>query len=167
MMESKFIFFHSLYPFFLASCKISKSVSFFLIYIAVKLVLANHIEGFQIKYISRIKWWNSLYFCTCWYQKLRVDRKNIAVGVVRNCCSTLITRWMDDWMDELSWLFAYWCKFRNVKNYFNKFWVVMVKNMHEVLISKWLIFCMLHTFKRVKSYFNNHWVSIVKYAVSF
>ena len=31
------------------------------------------------------------------------------------------TRWMDKWMDELSWFFACWCKFRKVKNYFNYF----------------------------------------------
>ena len=33
-----------------------------------------------------------------------------------------------EWVDELSWFFACWYKFRKAKNYFNNFWVVVVKN---------------------------------------
>ena len=98
-----------------------------------KLILANQIERFQIKYLSRTKWWNSLYFFTSWYQKLRVERK--ILGWVWWVWQT-DHKVMDEWMDELSWFFAYWCKFRKVKNYFNNFWVVVVKNVHGTLISK-------------------------------
>ena len=78
--------------------------------------------------------------------KIKEERKT-GVDVVRNCCGTLITRWMDEWMDELSWFFAYWCKFRKVENYFNNFLVVVVKNVHGTLISTcmnepvWLFAC--------------------------
>ena len=64
-----------------------------------------------------------------WYKNSRAD-------VARNGCDTLIRKWMDKWMDELSWVFANWCKFNKVKNYFNNFWVVVVKNVHGTLILK-------------------------------
>ena len=82
----------------------------------------------------------------CWPIRLKNFKSNIyleqsdeivhTVVVVRNGCGTLITMWMDEWMDELSWFFAYWCKFRKVKSCFNKFWVVAVKTVHGTLISK-------------------------------
>ena len=100
-----------------------------------RLVLANHIERFQLKYISRTKWWNSLYFFTCWCQKLRVDRKTLRW--LRS--EMVVAHWsqsLDEWMDGLRWFFAYWCKFEKVKNYFKNFWVTVVKNVHGTLISK-------------------------------
>ena len=30
------------------------------------------------------------------------------------------------------------CKFKKVKNYFNNFWVVVAKNVHGTLISKYM-----------------------------
>ena len=41
-------------------------------------------------------------------------------------------------MAELSWFFVCWCKFRKVKNYFNNFWVFVVKNGHKTLTSEWI-----------------------------
>ena len=52
--------------------------------------------------------------------------------------TTLVTRWIDEWMDEQIWFFACWCKFRKVKNYFTNFWVVVVKNGYGILISEWM-----------------------------
>ena len=34
------------------------------------------------------------------------------------------------WIDELSWFFTYWHKVRKAKNYFNNYWVGMIKNEH-------------------------------------
>ena len=45
---------------------------------------------------------------------------------------------MEQWMDELSWFFACWYKLGKVKNYFNNFWVAVVKNGHGTLISEWI-----------------------------
>ena len=33
-----------------------------------------------------------------------------------------------EWIDEMSWFFAWWYKFRKARSYFNKYWVDMVKN---------------------------------------
>ena len=98
------------------------------------MVLANQIAGFQIKYISRTKWWNSVFF-TCWYQKLRVDRK-----ILGGCGQKwLWPPWLQgEFVHELSWFFASWCKFWKVMNYFNNVWEVVVKNWHGTLISEWI-----------------------------
>ena len=53
---------------------------------------------------------------------------------------------MDEWMDERSWFFACWCKFRKVKNYFNNVWVVVFKTAYRTLTSEWMdeSECFLH-----------------------
>ena len=33
-----------------------------------------------------------------------------------------------EWIDEMSWFFAYPYKFKKAKNYFNNYWLGMVKN---------------------------------------
>ena len=48
------------------------------------MMLPNQIAGFQIKYISRRKY--LVYLFTCWYQKLRVNRKILEWCVARNGC---------------------------------------------------------------------------------
>ena len=79
--------------------------------------------------------------------------------MARNGCgqsghSSLKLAVSQDWNDEMNWFFAWWCKFRKAKSYFNDFWVDQVKNgcghlVHETLkfvrVSLWieLISCML------------------------
>ena len=72
------------------------------------------------------------------YRKLIVDRKILGWMWSPAVVDTLVTGWMDEWMDELSWFFACSCKFRKVKNYFYNFWVVVVRNGHGTLISEWV-----------------------------
>ena len=91
-----------------------------------KTKLANQIAGFQIKYIFRIKW--------C--QELRVYWNILGWVWSKIVLATLIKRWLDETMDELSSYFVCWCKFRKVKNYCNNFWVAVVKNVHGTLISE-------------------------------
>ena len=43
-----------------------------------------------------------------------------------------------EFVHELSWFFASWCKFWKVMNYFNNVWEVVVKNWHGTLISEWI-----------------------------
>ena len=37
-----------------------------------------------------------------------------------------------EWIDELSWFFVYWCKFRKSKNYLNNYWMGVVKNVSDL-----------------------------------
>ena len=44
-----------------------------------------------------------VYFCVLlWYQKLRVYRKILGWVWSKMVAATLVTRWMDEWMDELN-----------------------------------------------------------------
>ena len=119
---------------FLAKGKISKSVSLFLNQIGPKRCWPIRLQDFKSN-ISLEQSDEIVCFFTCWYQKLRVDRKILGWMWSEMVVATLVTRWMDECMDELSWFFACWCKFRKVRNYFNNFWVAVVKNRHGTLIS--------------------------------
>ena len=76
-----------------------------------------------IKYISRTKWWdvylNDVYFFTCWYQKLRVNRKILGWSWSQMVVATMVKRWMDEWMDELSLFFTCWWQ-RKVNTLFHE-----------------------------------------------
>ena len=135
MMESVFSFLPSYFSIiFLSKGKISKSVSLFLSHIGPKRCWPIRLQDFKSN-ISKTKWWNSLFLCffTSWYQKLRVDRKILGWVWSEMVAATMITRWMDEIMDELIWFFACWHKFRKVN-----FWVVVVKNVHGTLIPEWM-----------------------------
>ena len=103
MMESVFSFLPSYFSIILlAKGKISKSVSLFLNHVRPKqsIRLQDFKSNMCLEQSNEI-----VYFFTCWYQKLRVDR--IILGLV---CSemieaTLVTRWMDEWIDEPRWFF--------------------------------------------------------------
>ena len=154
MMESIFSFLPAYFSIiFLAKGKISKFM--FLSHIGPKNFLANwpiSLQDFKsnihilfiwfILFISRdISLEQSdgiVYLFACWYQKLRVYREILGWMWSKMVVATLVTRWMDEWMGELSWFFASWCKFRKAKNYFNNFWVIVAKNGHETLISEWM-----------------------------
>ena len=41
-----------------------------------------------------------------------------------------------EWIDEMSWLFACWYKFRKAKCHFNNYWVGMLKNGWNLLDHK-------------------------------
>ena len=136
-MESIFSFLPSYFSIiFLAKGKISKSVSSFLSHIGPQWCCPIRLQDFRSN-ISLEQSNKIVYFFTCWYQKLRVDRKILGWKCI--VVATLVTRWMDEWSwlewDELSGFFAYWCKFRKVKNYFNNFWMAVGENWHGTLIS--------------------------------
>ena len=124
---------------FLAEGKISKSISLFISHIEPKWCWPIRRQDYKSN-ISLEQSDEIVYFFTCWYQKLRLDRKIFGWVWSEMVVATLAIRWMDEWMNELSWLFACWCKFRKVKNYFNNFWVAVVKNGHGTLISmnRWI-----------------------------
>ena len=129
MMESIFSFLPSYFSIiFLAKGKIGKSISLFLSHIRPKQCLSIRLQNFKSN-ISLEQSGQIVYFFICWYRKLRVDRKILGWMWSKMVVATLVTRWMDKWMDELSWFFAWWCKFRKVKNYFNNFWVIVVMKM--------------------------------------
>ena len=89
---------------FLAKCKISKSVSLFLSHKGPKWCWSIRLQDF--KSIISLEQSNQIvYFCTCWYQKLRVSGKMLGWVWSEMVVVTLVTRWMDEWMDELSWFF--------------------------------------------------------------
>ena len=145
MMEFVFSFLPSYFSIiFLAKGKISKSISLFLSHIGPKQCWPIRLQDFKSN-ISLEQSDEIVCFFTCWYQKLRVDRKILGWVWSEMVVATLVTRWMDEWMDELSWFFACCCKFRKLKNYFDNLWVAVVKNGHGTLISVnfYLIFCIL------------------------
>ena len=139
MMECIFNFLPAYFSIiFLAIGKISKSVSLFISHKGPKWCWPIRLQDFKSN-ISLEQSNEIVYFFTCWYQKLRVDRKILGwvwSEMFLMVAPTLVAGWMDEIMDELSWIFAYWSKFRKIKNYFNNFWVVVVKNVHGTLISE-------------------------------
>ena len=86
MMESTFSFLPSYFSIkFLAKNKISKSISLFLNHIGLKWCWPIRLQGFKSN-ISLEQSNEIVYFFTCWYQKLRVDRKILEWCVARNGC---------------------------------------------------------------------------------
>ena len=127
MMESIFSFLPSYFSIiFLAKAKISKSVSLFLSHTGPKWCWPIRLQDFKLN-ISLEQSNEIVYFFTCWYQKLRVDRKILGWVWPEMVVAILVTKWMDEWMDKLSWI-SCWCEFRKVKNYkFNNSWVLWSK----------------------------------------
>ena len=119
---------------FLAKGKISKSISLFLSDIGPKRFRLIRLQNFKSN-IFLVQSDEIVYFFACWCRKLGVERKILGWLWRKMVVAILVTRWMDNWMDELSWFFACWCKLTKVKNYFNKSWVVVIKNGHGTLIS--------------------------------
>ena len=122
---------------FLAEGKISKSISLFLSHIGPKRFSPIRLQDRKSN-ISLKQSYEIVFFLACWYRKLRVDRKMLGWVWSKMFLVILVIKWMDEWMDELSWFFAFWCKFRKVKNYFSNFWVNVVKNGHATLIYEWI-----------------------------
>ena len=67
--------------------------------------------------------------------KIEVDWKNIGVGMVNFRCDHSVLRTVKLAVCQKKkkkkkeiWLLVCWYKFMKAKNYFNNFWVVMVKN---------------------------------------
>ena len=105
MMESVFSFLPSYFSIiFLAKGKISKSVSLFLSHTGPKWCWPIRLQDFKLN-ISLEQSNEIVYFFTCWYQKLRVDRKILGWVCPQVVVANLATRWIDEWMDELSWFF--------------------------------------------------------------
>ena len=86
MMEYIFRFLPSYFSIiFLAIGKISKSISLFLSHTVAKQCCPIRLQDFKSN-ISLEQRDEIVYFFTCWYWKLRADRKTLGVGVVRNGC---------------------------------------------------------------------------------
>ena len=103
MMESVFSFLPSYFSIiFLAKGKISKYVSLFLSHVGPKWCWPIRFQDFKwnlfLEQINEI-----VDFFTCWYQKLRDDRKALGWVWPEMVLAFLVTRWIDQWMDELSW----------------------------------------------------------------
>ena len=99
--------------------------------------IAPKIAGFSIKYIPWTKWWNSLLFYIL-IQEIKSWLENIGVFVVKSDSDHPGHIVNEEWMDKLSWFFACWWEFTKVKNYFQNFWVILVKNESHPLISEWM-----------------------------
>ena len=153
MIESVFSFLPSYFSIiFLTKCKISKFVSLFLRHIGPKWCWPIRLQDFKSN-ISLEQSNEIVYFFTCWYQKLRVDRKILGwCGQKWLWPSWSQGEWMNEWMNWAD--FSCWCKFRKVKNYIATnyklriiriivknyklriiFWVAVAKYGHVTLIS--------------------------------
>ena len=159
MMESVFSFLPSYFSIiFSAKAKISKSVSFFLSRTGPKWCWPIRLQDFKLN-ISLEQSNEIVYFFTCWYQKLRVDRKILEWCVARNGCGHpghKVNGWVNGWTELIFHADANSRKLRII--YFNNFWVAVVKNRHGTLISMngWiqLSFACWYIFKKAKNYFN-------------
>ena len=69
--------------------------------------------------------------------------KVIEVGMIKNGCGqsgdeTLKLTVSEEWADGINWFFAFFAtgfyKFRKAKSRFKDFWVVLVKNGHDLLV---------------------------------
>ena len=99
MMESIFSFLPSYFSIiFLAKGKISKSISLFLSHIGPKQCWPIRLQDFKSN-ISLEQSDEIVCFFTCWYQKLRVDRKILGWLWSEVVVATLVTRWMDEWIE--------------------------------------------------------------------
>ena len=136
-MESIFSFLPSYFSIiFLAKAKISKSVSLFLSHTGPKWCWPIRLQDFKLN-ISLEQSNEIVYFFTCWYQKLRVDRKILEWCVTRNGCGHpghKVNEWVNGWIIELIFHADENSRKLRIIN-FNNFWVTVVKNGHETLIS--------------------------------
>ena len=100
-------------------------------------------SAYQITGFCNQHQWNSLIFCMS--IQIHTNLKTFVVSVVRNGCgqsghAILKLAVSKEWIDGMNWFFTCWWKFRKAKNYFNDFWVCLVKNrrghlVHETLKS--------------------------------
>ena len=109
MMESVFSFLPSyLFSIFLAKGEISKSAGLFLRNIGPKqcwpITLPDFKSNISLEQSNEI-----VYFFTCWYQKLRVDRKILGwCGQKWLWPSWSQGEWMNEWINWAD--FSCWCK---------------------------------------------------------
>ena len=108
MMESVFIFLSSYFSIiFLAKGKISKPVSAFLSDIGPEWCWSIRLQDFKsnisLEQSNEIfTFLKNFYFFTCWYQKLRVDRKILGWRVARDGCGNpghKVNGWMNEWIE--------------------------------------------------------------------
>ena len=70
------------------------------------------------EFVGKFSHWfsykESLYYLVCSWEK--------------SCSWDMGQNALNEWTDEMSWLFACWYKFRKAKSYFNNYWVGIVKN---------------------------------------
>ena len=135
MMESMFSFLSSYFSIiFLAKGKISKSVSLFLSHTGPKWCWPIRLQDFKSN-ISLEQSNEIVYFFTCWYQKLRVDRKILAWCGQKWLWPSWsqVNGWMNGWIELIYHADTNSRKLTII--YFNNFWVAVVKNGHGTLIS--------------------------------
>ena len=99
MMESNFSFLLSYFSIiFLAKGKISKSISLFLSRVRPKQCWPIRLQDFKLN-ISLEQSDEIVYFFTCWHWKSRVDRKILEWLWSEVVVATLVTRWIDEWIE--------------------------------------------------------------------
>ena len=109
-MESIFSFLLSYFSIILlAKGKISKSISLFLSHIVPKRCWPIRFQDFKSN-ISLEQSDELVYFFTCWYRKLRVDRKILGWLWTEVFATTLVTRWMDEWTELIFCMLIYGVK---------------------------------------------------------
>ena len=100
---------------FLAKGKISESGSLFLSHIGGKQCWSVRLQDFKSK-ISLKQSDEIVCFFTCWYQKLRVDRKILGWLWSEVVVATLVTRSMDEWIELIFCMLIHGV--RKAKSYF-------------------------------------------------
>ena len=85
------------------------------------------LQDFLIYHISRTNQRNA-WFCRCWYKftKIKSWSKFFWMGMARKGCGQSGHRILklavsQKWINWMNWFFAWWCKFRKAKSYFNNF----------------------------------------------
>ena len=147
MMESIFSFLPSYFSIiFLAKGKISKSGSLFLSHIGPKRCWPIRLQDFKSN-ISLEQSDEIVCFFTCWYQKLRVDRKILGWLWSEVVVATLVTRSMDEWIELIFCMLIHGV--RKAKSYFGyahgQIWLWSFRSWDSKIsrINRWIqpIFC--------------------------
>ena len=138
MMEPVFSFLPSyLSIIFLTKGKISKFAGLFLSNTRPKRCLSIRLQHLKLS-ISLEQSDEIVYFFTCSYQNLRLYRKILGWVWSEMVVATLVTRQMDEWIDELSWFFLH---ANTNSGKLRSFWVVVGKNGHGTVFPEWMDKC--------------------------
>ena len=137
-----------------------------------KILLVNQIAGFlnQLDLQNKVMKRPDFLHVDTNLWRLKVAWNILGEGVVKNECGY-------SGLTGLNWFMVCWWEFREVKSYFNNFWVVVIQNACGILlghgtlksaasqglidVKSWFFACW-YKFRKAKNYFNDYWVGIVK-----